>query len=35
VFEVTVGNALVFSKKETGRHAEPDEILARVRDVLS
>jgi selenoprotein W-related protein len=34
-FEVMVGESLVYSKKETGRHAEPDEILEGVRKVLT
>jgi selenoprotein W-related protein len=34
-FEVMVGETIVYSKKETGRHAEPDEILAGVRNVLT
>jgi hypothetical protein len=35
VFEVTVGNNLVFSKKQTGHHEEYDVILADVRKVWS
>ena len=31
VFEVQVDGTLVFSKKETGRHADYDEMLASVR----
>lgn len=31
VFEVEVDGVLHFSKKATGRHAEPGEILASVR----
>jgi selenoprotein W-related protein len=31
VFEVAVDGDLVFSKKQAGRHADYDEILARVR----
>ncbi|MDQ3985487.1 MAG: Rdx family protein [Actinomycetota bacterium] len=31
VFEVVVDEDLVFSKKETGRHAEPDEVLESIR----
>jgi hypothetical protein len=27
-----VGNELVYSKKATGRHAEPDEVLAALRE---
>jgi len=32
VFEVTVDGDLVYSKKATGRHAEPEEVLAALRD---
>ncbi len=35
VFEVIVGDALVYSKKETGRHAEPEEVIEAVKRVLS
>lgn len=28
VFEVTAGGRKIFSKKETGRHPEPGEVLA-------
>jgi selenoprotein W-related protein len=31
VFEVTVDGALVYSKKATGRHADPQEVLAEIR----
>ena len=31
VFEVVVDGDLVYSKKATGRHAEPDEVLKSVR----
>lgn len=31
VFEVTINEALVFSKKALGRHAAPGEILALIR----
>lgn len=31
VFEVTVDGDLVFSKKRTKRHAEPQEILEKIR----
>ena len=34
VFEVTVNNNVVFSKKELGRHAEPGEIRAAILKVL-
>ncbi len=32
VFEVEVDGSLVFSKKQTGHHAEHDDILATVRE---
>jgi len=31
VFEVTVDDRLVFSKKALGRHAEPGEVLELIR----
>ncbi|MQB00471.1 MAG: SelT/SelW/SelH family protein [Actinobacteria bacterium] len=31
VFEVVVDDKLVYSKKQTGRHAEHDEILEQIR----
>jgi selenoprotein W-related protein len=31
VFEVEVDGRLVFSKKATGKHGEPDAILASIR----
>lgn len=31
VYEVAVDGELVYSKKATGRHAEPDEILEAIR----
>ena len=31
VFEVTVDGALLYSKKATGRHADPEEVLAQIR----
>ena len=31
VFLVTVDGELVFSKKGAGRHAEPGEVVARIR----
>ena len=34
VFEVIVGDELVFSKKELGRHAEIDEVLDGVDAVV-
>jgi len=35
VFEVTVDDELLYSKKATGRHAEHDEILAQLRKRVS
>jgi selenoprotein W-related protein len=32
VFEVTLDGDLVYSKKATGRHAEPDDVLGPVRE---
>ncbi len=32
VFEVDVDDARVFSKADRGRHAEPGEVLAAVRE---
>ncbi len=32
VFEVTVDGALVFSKKQLGRHAQPGEIIGLIAD---
>lgn len=34
VFEVIVGDHLVFSKKELGRHAEGDEVLTAVDAIV-
>lgn len=34
VFEVTVGGTLVYSKKQTGRHAEPSEVLEAIGRVI-
>lgn len=34
VFEVVLGDELIFSKKKTGRHADHDEILKEVRTRL-
>jgi selenoprotein W-related protein len=34
VFEVIVGDELVYSKKELGRHAEIDEVLVSVDAVV-
>ncbi len=31
VFEVVVDERLIYSKKQTGRHADYDEVLASVR----
>ena len=32
VFNVTVDGELLYSKRETGRHAEPGEVLALFRE---
>jgi selenoprotein W-related protein len=34
VFEVTLGDALLFSKQELGRHAQPGEVLQLIRDAV-
>ncbi len=34
VFEVTVGDRLVFSKKELGRHAEIDEVIEAIDAII-
>ena len=34
VFEVEVDGALAYSKKATGRHGEPDEILKTIRSMV-
>jgi len=34
VFEVTLGDTLLFSKKQLGRHAQPGEILGLIRSKL-
>ncbi|HCM96872.1 MAG TPA: hypothetical protein DIS70_03895 [Anaerolineae bacterium] len=34
-FEVEVNGSLVYSKLQTGRHAEPGEVLGQVRKILS
>ena len=34
VFEVQVGDDLVFSKKELGRHAETDEVLEAIDAIV-
>lgn len=31
VFEVIVDGDLIYSKKETGTHADPDAVLAEIR----
>jgi selenoprotein W-related protein len=33
-FEVTVGDKLIYSKLQTGRHAEPGEVLKLLKKVL-
>lgn len=33
-FEVRVNDALVFSKKQSGRHAEPGEVVSIVRKII-
>ena len=33
VFEVEVDNELVYSKKETGVHADPEEVLGSIRQL--
>jgi selenoprotein W-related protein len=35
VYEVTVDGTLVYSKKQTGRHAEHDEILTAIRSLVA
>ena len=35
VFEVIVGDELVYSKKETGRHAEYDEVADPIRNLVA
>ena len=34
VFEVTIGEDLIYSKKATGRHAEYEEVAREVRERL-
>jgi selenoprotein W-related protein len=34
VFEVAVDGNLVYSKQETGRHAEPEDVLGPVRNIV-
>jgi len=31
VFEVTVDGRLVYSKKRTGRHADPEQVIRAIR----
>jgi len=33
-YEITVDDTLVYSKLETGRHAEPGEVLGLVKKIL-
>lgn len=32
VFEVTVDGRIVHSKEQTGRHADPDEVVRKIRE---
>jgi selenoprotein W-related protein len=34
-FEVTADDAPVYSKRATGRHAEPGEVVRRIREMRS
>jgi selenoprotein W-related protein len=34
VFEVMLGDDLIYSKKATGRHAEYDEVLRSARELI-
>jgi selT/selW/selH-like putative selenoprotein len=34
VYDVSVDGALIYSKAETGRHAEPGEVLERFTDLV-
>ena len=34
-FEVTVDDALAYSKRATGRHAEPGEVVRRIKEMTS
>jgi len=34
IFDVDVDGVLLYSKYETGRHAEPGEVLARFREQI-
>jgi predicted Rdx family selenoprotein len=31
VFEVVVDGDLIYSKKATGKHADPEEVLSKIR----
>jgi len=35
VFEVMADDDLVYSKKATGRHAEPDDVLVPLRKIIA
>lgn len=35
VFEVVADDTLVYSKKETGRHADLEEVVEPIRELLS
>ena len=35
VFDVTVDDTMIYSKAETGRHAEPGEVLDLFTDLMS
>jgi len=35
VFEVVAGDELVYSKKATGRHAEPHDVLVPLRELIN
>ena len=34
-FEITVNDKLIFSKKSLGRHAEPGEVYALIKELAS
>jgi selenoprotein W-related protein len=34
VFDVVVNDSLIYSKDETGRHAEPGEVLGLFKEVI-
>jgi selenoprotein W-related protein len=34
-FEVTIGERLIYSKLQTGRHAEPGEVVGLAAQILS